>query len=182
VTRTASDARCDFPIVGESRFQDALSTICGGHNWAGQHFYTRARIVPEPTNPHDPNAVRVEIQGRPVGYLGRDHAAKYVKRLAEEGRSAEVVEVCAYINGGWRTNQHDQGSLEKPWPLKRRATHRKLSGQFTLSGARLRELRSAFVPSGAAVCPQRRGRVSTNTHLRSLSAERHGATRAAIFA
>ena len=123
--RATEDAWCDLPIVGESNYQQALSDLCGGHSRGGHQLHARAELVPEPSNRYDENAVRVDIDGRTVGYLKRDHAARYVKRLLEDGRSGEVLNVRAYITGGWRTNQHDEGhfgvQLETPWPLKRRA-------------------------------------------------------------
>lgn len=123
-----SDAWCDLPIVGESNYQDALSRICGGYTRDGHQLHTCASLVPEPSNPYDENAIRVDIDGQTVGYLKREHAARYVKRLTEEGLAREVLEVRAYITGGWRTNQHDRGhfgvQLERPWPLKRRAPKR----------------------------------------------------------
>ncbi|MBA3305329.1 MAG: HIRAN domain-containing protein, partial [Thermoleophilaceae bacterium] len=45
--------------------------------------------MPEPGNPHDPNAVMVQIRGRLVGYLPRDAAVAYGPMLAavsERGR------------------------------------------------------------------------------------------------
>lgn len=122
--RTPENPWCDFPIVGESNYQDALSQICGGRTRDGHQIHTRAQLVPEPSNPHDCNAVRVDIDGFRVGYLKRETATKYVARLLEHGRSGEVVDVRAYISGGWDRSQYDKGQfgvqIERPWPLKRR--------------------------------------------------------------
>jgi hypothetical protein len=38
--------------------------------------------VPEPTNPHDPFAVMVQVDGRCVGYLSRAHAGRFHARLS----------------------------------------------------------------------------------------------------
>ena len=54
-------------------------------------FETTAALVPEPSNPHDPNAVMVQIDGRLVGYLSRAAAVAYgplVREPAERGRTA----------------------------------------------------------------------------------------------
>ena len=53
-------------------------------------------LVREPDNPHDPNAVRVEIDGAVVGHLVGDHSARLTARLQVEG----PVEVEAEIVGG----------------------------------------------------------------------------------
>lgn len=55
--------------------------------------------MPEPSNPHDANAVRVEIDGRLVGYLPRAAAVAYgpvVRAPAERGRTA----VCGAMVAG----------------------------------------------------------------------------------
>jgi hypothetical protein len=59
--------------------------------------------VPEPGNPHDPNAVMVQIRGRLVGYLPRDAAVAYGPMLAavsERGRTAACEAMIAGRGGG----------------------------------------------------------------------------------
>lgn len=77
-------------MAGESHYQDALHAIAG--TCEGEvRFETTAALVPEPGNPHDPNAVRVEVDGRLVGYLPRAAAVAYgpvVRAPAERGRTA----------------------------------------------------------------------------------------------
>ena len=113
-------------IVGESNYQDALLNIAGGHNRAGHEIECQAELRPEPNNPYDSNAVAVFIDGRKVGYLGRDVAADYLTRLAETGAAGATVRCNAKIVGGWRTNQHDSGHFGVRLGLPRR-------GALTLS-------------------------------------------------
>jgi HIRAN domain len=65
-------------VVGESHYQPAIRAACG---WKGSEhdtlFECMAEFVPEPTNPHDPNAIMVKVDGRQVGYLSRRDAAEY---------------------------------------------------------------------------------------------------------
>jgi hypothetical protein len=61
-------------VAGESHYQDALRAIAGASDEPQVRHATEAALVPEPDNPHDPNAVRVEIDGRYVGYLPRAEA------------------------------------------------------------------------------------------------------------
>jgi hypothetical protein len=58
-------------IVGESHYQDSLIAICGRHTRYGSDMQFEAEIALDPSNPHDPNAVVVRIDGRKVGYLPR---------------------------------------------------------------------------------------------------------------
>lgn len=98
-----------FPmeVVGESGFQDALVAISGGHNRYGHYLPCEAEIMREPSNPHDPNAVVVLIEGRKVGYLAREQAARVSAQMVTDG--VQAVRCGAQITGGWRTNQYDAG-------------------------------------------------------------------------
>ena len=88
-------------VAGESHYQDALHAIAGSGD-GETRFETTAALVPEPSNPHDPNAVKVEIDGRLVGYLPRRAAIAYgplVRAPAERGRTA-VCEAMVAGRGG----------------------------------------------------------------------------------
>ena len=60
---------------------------------------TFAELVPEPLNPHDPDAVRVEIGGALVGYLPRGHARAYKSLIAVYLRKGLKVTCDAMIAG-----------------------------------------------------------------------------------
>ena len=77
-------------VAGESHYQDALHAICGDPGDEGVRREAEADLVPEPSNPHDPNAVRVEIGERLVGYLPRDEAVAYaplIREITDRGRT-----------------------------------------------------------------------------------------------
>lgn len=94
-------------VVGESNYQDALIAICGKHTRAGYDGEHQATLALEPSNAFDPNAVMVMIDGRRVGYLIREQA----KRVGAFMRAAGLDQATcdARVQGGWRTNQHDEG-------------------------------------------------------------------------
>lgn len=84
-------------VAGESHYQDALRAIAG----PGEvRLETEAQLVAEPDNPHDANAVRVEIEGAKVGYLPRALAAAWTPRLAELAARRRVGACEATIIGG----------------------------------------------------------------------------------
>jgi hypothetical protein len=62
----------ELDIVGESYRQDALRQL-----WTGPETTFDAVMIPESNNPHDRNAVRVEIKATHVGYLSRETAEAY---------------------------------------------------------------------------------------------------------
>jgi hypothetical protein len=100
-----------FPMeaVGESNYQIALQRICGGHSRYGHELEVDAEIVREPQNPYDKNAVAVKINNLTVGYLPREQAARVSLQMTEDGIEKSICG--AKIVGGWRTNQHDEGSF-----------------------------------------------------------------------
>lgn len=67
----------DLEIVGEASYQDALWTICRGAEGDRIRHQIVAVLVPEPQNPHDPNAIAVQVDGHVVGYFARDVAVHY---------------------------------------------------------------------------------------------------------
>ena len=50
-----------------------------------------AVFVPEPDNPHDPNAIAVHLDGRLVGYLSRDENRRWHDVLSGAEVAAEAM-------------------------------------------------------------------------------------------
>lgn len=98
-----------FPmqVVGESNYQGALIAICGRHTRHGYEGEHVALIEREPSNSYDPNAIRVMIEGRKVGYLSREQAVRVGEQMIVAGLTRSAC--AARVRGGWRTNQHDEG-------------------------------------------------------------------------
>jgi hypothetical protein len=96
-------------VVGESRYLRAFELICGPRNADGEDCIVQATLVHEDDNPYDHNAVRVEIQGRSVGYLPRDTARSYRERLSQAGHAGITAECAANIRGGWDRGEGDRG-------------------------------------------------------------------------
>lgn len=73
-----------LPAVGESHYQRALEAICGrrGRSWTEVTCEVTAVLVPEPSNPYDPEAVMVTVDGRQVGHLSRADARAYAEVIA----------------------------------------------------------------------------------------------------
>lgn len=83
-----------FDIVGEQSYQANLRKIAGSKQENSKYVEVTARVVSEPFNAYDKNAVKIEISGLTVGYLCRDDA----KLLAGKVINKTVP---ALINGGW---------------------------------------------------------------------------------
>ena len=108
--RSAERGSFTVEVVGESNYQPALESICGGRSRDGAEKYVTATLVPEDSNPYDENAVRVDIEGRTVGYLSRHAAKAYRKRLKTSG-APSTRDCPAVIRGGWDRGRRDQGSF-----------------------------------------------------------------------
>jgi hypothetical protein len=98
-------------LVGESHYQDALARLGGGSHGGGVRQPDHvAGFLPEPTNPVDPEAVQVQIDGQVVGYLARADARAYrplIDRLAANGLRLGCH---ARLVGGW-DRDGERGSI-----------------------------------------------------------------------
>lgn len=90
-------------VVGVSRRQDALAGIVERRGRSGRTVTCDALLVLDDANPHDANAVRVEIDGALIGYLSRDNARRYRADLAAAGQPRADVRCKARIVGGFET-------------------------------------------------------------------------------
>jgi hypothetical protein len=102
----------DLEIVGEAAYQDHIRQLnrrAGGGD-------LEILLRPEPRNPHDPNAVAVLADGKPVGYLPRKMAAAWQPSILAANANGFIVAGVASVFGGHdgAPNQGVFGSA--PWP------------------------------------------------------------------
>lgn len=98
--------------VGESHYQQELERISGGRTREGVNVKVIARLVPEPDNPYDSNAVSVRVGGQVVAYLPRNEAKQMNARLTKLREAARCDIACqGLIVGGWKRGflGRDQG-------------------------------------------------------------------------
>jgi len=89
-------------VAGESHYQAALQALTGTDGTAEIRREVEAVLIPEPANPHDPNAVMVQISDHLVGYLPRAHAVAYAPTIAAveaRGRTAACEAMIAGRGG-----------------------------------------------------------------------------------
>jgi hypothetical protein len=67
----------EVPVVGESHYQQALLSICGGKSIDGHHRGCIAALIQEPHNEYDRHAVAAQVDAQKVGHLSRDDARAY---------------------------------------------------------------------------------------------------------
>jgi hypothetical protein len=73
----------ELEIVGESHYQDTLSNLRDDNDNGAKWIKSDFHILPEPTNPYDPDAIRVATtSGETVGYFSRRDAQRYKSCVA----------------------------------------------------------------------------------------------------
>lgn len=111
-------------IVGESQYQWALSSICGGKSQQGHSKVVEAILFHEDDNPYDNQAIRVDIEGMTVGYLSKRLARDFRKRMEEVGHPGRIASCSALIVGGWFRSPDNEGhfgvKLDLPKASKKR--------------------------------------------------------------
>jgi hypothetical protein len=109
-TGTDLDKMFRLAIVGESHYQEALEEICGGErDDDGVDRVLNASLVLEDSNPYDPQAVRVDIDGKTVGYLSRPTARRFRQEIAAGQPAGTTLPCKARIKGGWDRGAGDRG-------------------------------------------------------------------------
>ena len=95
----------EFEIVGESHYQPILAFLAGEHEAESAEAQHKATLVLEDSNPHDTKAVAVRIGAKTVGYLAREDARSYRRRLGQK-RMSGVNATCdaVVVGGGTRKN------------------------------------------------------------------------------
>lgn len=64
----------ELPLVGMHHYKDNYATIMSKTRKTGKGVITwDVTLVPESDNPHDSNAVRVDVFGSTLGYIGRGY-------------------------------------------------------------------------------------------------------------
>lgn len=103
-------------VVGESSYQKHLAKLKGDYE---HDLKVTAVLVPEPSNPHDPNAVRIDIAGKPVGYLPRELACECTLKTPAQC-SAKIVGGFLFDNEEAREEGRDRAhygvKLNLAWP------------------------------------------------------------------
>lgn len=98
----------DFEVVGESHYQHVLKALMGDGKDPSIDGRGTAILVPEDTNPHDPKAVKVTVQGLTIGYLSREDARAYRRRLARKKLGMVPASCGLQITGGYTLNDGSQ--------------------------------------------------------------------------
>lgn len=88
-------------VAGSGSYQDAYERVAGRKTEEGYDMPVLVVLRPEPSNPHDENAVAVWAGHRKMGYLPRQVAKRYRDALRGQGHGVLDAVADARIVGGW---------------------------------------------------------------------------------
>lgn len=97
-----------FEVVGESNYQNAITSIAGHHGDQPPTAIFKALLIPENNNEYDSSAIRVDIQSKTVGYMSRDDARSFRLRLGANKLQDQATFCNAIIIGGFITRDGDR--------------------------------------------------------------------------
>jgi hypothetical protein len=101
------DLNYGLQIAGAEHYQKTLETFCGPRRREGVYQLETAWLILE-----DKDAVRVEIQGRQVGYLSAEAAIRHRQQLAAGNLPRAESRCQAVITGGWLSSDGRKGPYE----------------------------------------------------------------------
>lgn len=93
-------------VVGEGYRQDDLRSVAGMENGVRTVEYVTAQLVPEPTNPHDRDAIRVLVGGAHVGYIPAYSTSQFHDVIAELAGHGRPATCRAQLTGGRPPKDH----------------------------------------------------------------------------
>lgn len=94
---------------------------------------TKAELIPEPENPHDPNAIKVLVDGVHVGYIKAGSCA-HILKLLQEDRIERITptifggkykHLCTYDADAKRLEDYDLEKDESPFGVSLQITEKK---------------------------------------------------------
>jgi hypothetical protein len=97
-------AKFQNEIIDDEHYQTVLEGICGPCKPQGVKCYETASLKLEGNN-----AVRVEIEGKQVGYLRPETASLFRQQLIARGLPKGVGQCAALIRGGWTASDGSKG-------------------------------------------------------------------------
>lgn len=91
----------EFDVVGEANYQDSIKSIVGDHGDDTPSEIFKALIIPENDNKYDHQAVRIDVNSKTVGYLSREDARSFRRRLSSKKISIKITSCNAGFTGGY---------------------------------------------------------------------------------
>lgn len=98
----------DYLLTGKEFIEEYEGRGVVNRNWFDPRLSSQVKLIPEPKNQYDPNAMRVEVAGVHIGYI-KSGSCSQVKRLLADGARVELSEI-HYGPAKW-TYEDDDGQV-----------------------------------------------------------------------
>lgn len=92
--RIRGNGKYSVDVVGESHYRRSFEALLGANLDTEKEMFGDATLHLESDNKHDHNAVRVDVEGRTVGYLRREMAIDFRRAVRESGIGGRTVYAC----------------------------------------------------------------------------------------
>lgn len=90
--------------------------------WEYKFYPTSVRLVPEPDNPNDPNAIKVIVDGEHIGYIKSGSCAHLLKVIQED----RILDISCEMGGGpykYVSEEYDEDKDKDVYILERDKTN-----------------------------------------------------------
>lgn len=91
----------EFDVVGEGNYQNSIASIVDDYDEGTSVEIFKAILIPENQNKFDSMAVRVEINNKTVGYMSKDDARSFRRRLSSKKIGIKITSCNAEFIGGF---------------------------------------------------------------------------------
>lgn len=82
----------DYLLKGKAFIEEYEGQGVVNRVWFNPKLNNKVKLIPEPSNQYDPNAIRVEVDGAHIGYI-KAGSCSQVKNLLAQGASVKLTEI-----------------------------------------------------------------------------------------
>jgi hypothetical protein len=96
--------RYQTEVVAESAYAETVKKLAGPHGDVRANTHLPALLMPDDAYPFDDKAVAVFLAGQPAGYLSKEDARRFRRKLDRKELGGKLTSTDAVIRGGGMWN------------------------------------------------------------------------------
>jgi hypothetical protein len=114
--RLLGEQSFSFPIAGTDHFQDKLERLIGAQEPGPGGHPCVATLVPDPGSRFDKDAIFIDIEGYPIGFIPRSRTAPFLSILRGQKAQADALILSGAEAGGSSGLKRLCVNLDIAWP------------------------------------------------------------------